>query len=600
MLSIGKLTPGRAGYYSAQLPGGADEYYTRNTGVEQPAVWLGSAAGRLGLAGPVAAEQFRAVLDACHPVTGEPLGIPRTTARRLAGFDLCLSAPKSVSVAWALAPPEVADRIAAAHDRAVAQSVEAFEVEVVRARRGKRAATLIDTDGVAAAAFGHRSSRRGDPQIHTHVVVPNLTVDGTGRWSALAGDRVYRWAKTLGYLYQAALRAELAETLDIAWGPVRNGSAEIAGVDSRLVEAFSKRRAEILDALRAVGGRSAQAAQTATLATRPAKDHTIDIDTLRDRWHDEAAALGCELPHVRQVGPDVRLAAHTKDLAPELFGPEGLTANASTFDRRDVLRAVAAAHPDGIRVSGARAGTDRLLARPEVVALGSDGPAGPRYSTAELVGVEARLVDRARRQTDAHLGIAGHDAVRAALAERPSLTGEQRQMVASLTASGAGVEVVVGRAGSGKTFALDAARAAWEASGHQVIGCALAARAAVELQAGSGIASGTVDRLVADLDRPGPLSLLRPRTVVVVDEAAMIGTRKLARLLEHAEAREAKVVLVGDHRQLPEIAAGGAFAALTHAVATTELAGNSRQTQAWERTALSELRAGSVAAGVDA
>jgi conjugative relaxase-like TrwC/TraI family protein len=158
MLSIGKLSTGRASYYTAQLPGGADEYYTVGR-PEAPAVWLGSAADRLGLDGGVDPDAFRRLLDAAHPASGKPLGVPRTTANCLAGYDLCFSAPKSVSALWALAPPEVSDLVAGAHDRAVAQAVGVIESEVVRARRGKRAATLVETEGIVAAAFGHRTSR---------------------------------------------------------------------------------------------------------------------------------------------------------------------------------------------------------------------------------------------------------------------------------------------------------------------------------------------------------------------------------------------------------------------------------------------------------
>ncbi len=153
------------------------------------------------------------------------------------------------------------------------------------------------------------------------------------------------------------------------------------------------------------------------------------------------------------------------------------------------------------------------------------------------------------------------DAVRAALERRPSLNREQSQMVEDLTRSGRGVEVVVGKAGTGKTFALDAARDAWEASGIKVIGCALSARAAKELEAGSGIESSTIAALMKDLDdfrSPG----LDRDTVIVVDEAGMVGTRQLEALLTHAQQAGAKVVLVGDDKQLPEIAAGGAFRAL--------------------------------------
>jgi len=144
------------------------------------------------------------------------------------------------------------------------------------------------------------------------------------------------------------------------------------------------------------------------------------------------------------------------------------------------------------------------------------------------------------------------------------------------------------------------ARAAWQAGGHPVIGAALAARAAAELQSGAGIPSTTIDRLLIDLERPGPLSGLDPGSVVVIDESGMVGTRKLARLLDAAERDRAKIVLVGDPRQLPEIDAGGAFAALAHQPWIIELVDNRRQAEASERQALAELRSGSVQRAVAA
>src|SRR5258708_30284203 len=149
-------------------------------------------------------------------------------------------------------------------------------------------------------------------------------------------------------------------------------------------------------------------------------------------------------------------------------------------------------------------------------------------------------------------------------------------MVERLVTSGAGVEVVIGRAGTGKTYALEAARAAWQQQGVGVIGCALAARAALELQAGAGIPSVTIDRLLLDLGRAE--TTLAPDTVIVVDEAGMVGTRKLAQLLDHTRQAGAKAVLIGDNRQLPEIAAGGAFTALARQLPAFRLGDNRRQT----------------------
>ena len=137
---------------------------------------------------------------------------------------------------------------------------------------------------------------------------------------------------------------------------------------------------------------------------------------------------------------------------------------------------------------------------------------------------------------------------------------DQADMVRHLTNSGHGVDVVLGVAGAGKTTALECAHALWEASGHPTMGIALAARAAIELETRSGIPSTTLDSLLTALDRPD--LGLPAHAVIVVDEAAMVDTRRLARFLTHTERAGAKVILVGDPHQLPEIGAGGAFAGL--------------------------------------
>ena len=180
--------------------------------------------------------------------------------------------------------------------------------------------------------------------------------------------------------------------------------------------------------------------------------------------------------------------------------------------------------------------------------------------------------------------------VQHALGRSRELSGEQRTMVQALTTAGHGVDVVVGVAGAGKTQALAAARLAWTAAGYDVRGAALAARAAAELEIRAQIPATSLEALLATLDRSP--SQLSARTVVVLDEAAMIGTRKLARLLAHADHAHAKVVLVGDDHQLPEIQAGGAFRGLVHRLPSVRLNENRRQRDPHERHALAELRAG--------
>src|SRR5215208_3924859 len=205
-----------------------------------------------------------------------------------------------------------------------------------------------------------------------------------------------------------------------------------------------------------------------------------------------------------------------------------------------------------------------------------------KRSFGRLLALERRIIEHAVSSRDTGAGVARASAVERAVARRPTITGEQAAMVRRLTLDGDGVAVVVGQAGSGKTFALAAANEAWRASGHTVIGAAVARRAAGQLEDSAGIASTSVAALLAELEQR-PRGLPR-RSVLVVDEAGMLPTRQLARLVDHAERARAKLVLVGDHRQLPEIEAGGAFRALTARLPVIELRENRRQSQGWSAT----------------
>ena len=157
----------------------------------------------------------------------------------------------------------------------------------------------------------------------------------------------------------------------------------------------------------------------------------------------------------------------------------------------------------------------------------------------------------------------------------------------------------MGAAGTGKTFLLDAARAAWNAAGFRVHGAASAALAAAQLEAGSGIPSVTVHRLLDDLSRPESTGL-SATDIVVVDEATMVGSRTLAVPAHLAGRTGAKLVLAGDHCQLPAIDAGGGFRLLAERLGAGQLHDNRRQRSDWERHALAELRTGSVPAAIAA
>jgi hypothetical protein len=465
-----------------------------------------------------------------------------------------------------------------------------------------------------AAAFRHRTSRAGDPQLHTHALVANLAyVAEEDRWTALDARPLYAWAKTAGYLYEAQLRAELTRRLGVEWTQPVRGIAEIAGIPKPVLRHFSRRRQQVEAHLAEVGFTSGKAAQVATYATRTAKDRSTSSLSLWMEWRQRAAALGLDEHRLGAIWtgtarhhPVEPGSAHAQAMFAGLTLASGITEQRSTFNYRDAIQHVCDLLPNGADTSEALALADAFLGRRDVVHLTAgdtdrlrrgDGksatiPTDPRrFTTREMLQTEGFLLSLAESSRNAGVGLAHPDTLVDALARRRSLSDEQAAMVRRVCGSGAGVDVVIGVAGAGKTFALAAAHDAWTASGLRVIGATLAARAARQLEAGSGIPSSTLTRLLADLDRPDG-GRLGPDHVVVVDEASMVGTRKTLDLVRHAQRAGAKVVLIGDPCQLPEIDAGGAFAGLARRSDRTALRTNRRQHEPWERQALSDIRLG--------
>ncbi|MDA0166009.1 relaxase domain-containing protein [Solirubrobacter ginsenosidimutans] len=622
MLSIGKLAAGQAKYYLDQAEARVDVVQSVGSGVEDYYLgpheargrWIGSAGYEIGLRDDVGADALRRVLAGAHPQDGRELRSSSSRAR-VAGFDLTFSAPKSVSVLFGIGEVRLHERVRAAHDIAVLQAAGYLERNAAAVRRGHGGVIVEEAPGLIAAAFRHRTSRAGDPQLHTHVLVANLGRGLDGRWSALDGRRLYAHARTASFVYQAVLRSELTRTLGIEWSPVRKGIAEVVGVPRVVMKAFSRRRAEIDAALEERGTSGARAAEAAALATRAVKSK-VDAGELVAEWKVRAGELGfgereLALFVARVRGRDVDEPRWEK-VFDALVRSTGITSRSATFSTGEVIQALCEALPTGNAVEASqleRAAKLFLETRavalvpddetrdPDEVFRRRDGRVMPvavertRYSTPEHLALEQRFIDRVASSRGGRAGMAGDDDVERAIESRSTLSEEQRRMVEALCLSGDGVAVVAGKAGTGKTFALGAAREAWQAAGFPVLGVAAARRAANEMQTGAGIQSTSIAALLGDLRRGGGAGLPR-HCVLVVDEAGVVPTRELAELVDQVGRVEGKVVLIGDHRQLPEIGAGGAFRGLVQRGLAIELTENVRQVNRWERVALDHLREG--------
>jgi conjugative relaxase-like TrwC/TraI family protein len=274
------------------------DYYLSDLARELPVAgaghWAGRAAVGLGLGGPVAAEEFRRLLEGRHPRTGVVLGTGRTS---VAAIDLTFSAPKSASVVFALAGTEAARTVVAAHADAVAGSLSYLERHAITTtRQSGPTRAVLPTSGALAAVFTHGVSRNGDPHIHSHVVVANLVHGGDGRWGACDRRGIAAHRSAAAAVYEAHLRAGLTEALGVRWSGPPGRSAEVEGVGPHLLAEFSSRSADIRRHMDAWGAHTVRGARIAWAATRPSKGPGLPFRELSEDWQRRANAIGTDLP----------------------------------------------------------------------------------------------------------------------------------------------------------------------------------------------------------------------------------------------------------------------------------------------------------------
>jgi conjugative relaxase-like TrwC/TraI family protein len=596
VLSIGKLTVEQSRYYERQVAQGRDDYYSGRG--ESPGRWTGSGAETLRLDSPVDDEGFMALMEGRDPGTGERL--KRIGGRsKVAAFDLTFSAPKSVSVLFAIGEPTLARALVEAHESAVDAALGYLEREACRVRRGRGGAARQVGDGFVAAAYRHRMSRAEDPQLHTHVVAANMARGADGRWTALDATPIYQHAKAAGFLYQAHLRAAVRERVPwVRWGLVRNGMAEVEQLAPEVLREFSTRRRQIEERereLAAVGVEVGDGGREAIAhATRGRKRYGIDTAPWRDVVRARAAEHGLgarelaalvlgparapEIPDPRRVGG-------------ELAGAGGLTQRQNTFARREAVMAWAAAHGQGAAAAVVERAATEFLGRDDVRRAG--GLTERCFTTTELLAHERTIVDGAqarRREGSGTLNRALVDAVLVNAAHAP--TAEQAHVVRGVTSSGHGVETVEALAGTGKTFTAGLLAEAYTAGGFRVLGTAPTGRAVRELTEQAGIGQAwTLARLALDLDGDDR-GFGSGRAVLIVDEAGMASTRETARVMAHARAAGVKVIAIGDSGQLSSVQAGGWLASLTERLGSHELREVMRQRDPRERQLLAQVRRG--------
>jgi conjugative relaxase-like TrwC/TraI family protein len=610
MMTASSIGAAKGGGYARYLEGKTvapqrGDYYLTPGGepAEAPGRWLASpdTLGRLGIEdGAVDGRDFIALMEGRHPRSGRWLRREGAGGGRGGGIDVTFSAPKSVSVRWALGDEHERRAIEQAHRNAVEQAIGHMTETVATVRRRYTGAVVEEPARELIAAEYLHTTARGvldgdapDPQLHSHVVITSAVRDDE-RIVAVASRPIFRAAREVGAFYRSALAHELSERgYAISVGTGKDGRYfEIAGVPHGLIEAFSARSREVgaaAERFRAKWGRAPEPGELRRLKleNRKAKLPVTRAD-LQRVWDEKAARHGFPRERYdRPAGEQSRSRAALEDRV-----EERLTEHAAAFEPSE-LRAVLLEQSTGeLAPAEALAKAKAMVAERRVLPL-----EGGRMTTLAVRAKEhaiERTITRLAKPAGRDVGGRARATAADQLAERigSRLSDEQLHALQAITGSERAA-VLIGPAGTGKGVVIDAAARAEQVTGHQTLGIAVSGSTAQRLGQDSPALGGrtlTLDGLVYRVEH-GRLTI-DARTTIYFDEAGMADTDRLHRLTDVVERAGAKLVAIGDGAQLPSISAGGMFDRLTSIAPSAALSNVRRTLDPAEQRAWADLRAG--------
>lgn len=530
-------------------------------------------------------EKFRALCKGWLP---DGRLVNRNNGVRRPGFDLHFAPPKSVSIVVGLADESTRRKVLASHDRAVRRVLNYIHKHgYLRARRGHAGAEFEPANSFVAAIFRELTSRENDPQLHSHCVVPNLGMRSDGSVGALNNEELLRYQLLLGALYNA----ELANGLSRAgFSLVRNKqNFEISGIPAKVIAHFSKRRFAIEEAARAAGidpSTDRAAAQFLALSTRQKKLRAQPVEILAALWRQKAAELGFDLSGI----PRDLKALKT----PELTEERASEAVHDAFENSTVLKwpRLLAAVARNLQLETDVDAIERVLSHTlptTVLAVGDTNELSHRrwYSTPQIIGWERQIV-RLCLSGRGRWSNVSIDRIEQAINNLPTLSDEQILAIRHALNRDT-VTVVEGSAGAGKSFALNAVAKAARSADLDVYALGPSWAATKVVARDTDTPAQQASALTGFLsDVEAGRIVLGPTSLLLLDEAGMVGTRDMARLIGVVAEASAKLVLSGDGEQLKPVAAGAPLSIVSRAIGSSRMSKIRRQTVGWQRDA-SEL-----------
>lgn len=523
------------------------------------------------------------------------------------GHDLTFSAPKSVSLIWVNADADLQAKISTAQALAVDKAM-AYLKDKTQARTGKQGVNLTPVKNFIYAKFEHCDSREKDPQLHTHTLLSSTCIREDGKTGTYENKGLMTYQKHAGTLYLA----ELASALKALGFKVEQDTNiknavmfKVAGVGEEIAKHFSKRREQIKEVAAEIGATSATAMQKIALSTR-SKKTDIDRAVQFENWRNESAALGFNSASIEALKGVSAKPFEKLDNAALL---EKLTENESVFKREDLeLALIELSQFENVDIEKEMAD---FLAQKECVHLVAKGKNAEgkdyvlsRFTSQKMIDLEAAAVASAKLREEETKHILPAALVQKVIAQAEEKNGfqfraEQREAIEKLTLAKGGVVIFKGKAGAGKTTSLTPAIAAYKASGYQVLGATISAKAGLVLEQETGLKTATIAQTLIDLDKQK--LTLTAKTLLVIDEVGLLGSREFSRLQRYCDASGAKMILAGDEKQLQAVAAGGILNALQkHGfLKAAELTEITRQKDEQQRTASALFSEGKAAEALE-
>jgi len=544
-----------------------DAYYSTNGKKSQ---WYGKGAHDLGLSGAVTKEVFDTILNG-YDLNGNPLvknagseDIKNADGDvikhgRNAYIDLTFSAPKSVSLL-----SYTDDRIEDAHNRAVERALIELETHYSYTRKADENGDILITqsDNLVMARINHYESRELDPQLHSHIVLMNLTKGDDEKWRSIEAGKIFQDQLFIGQFYRNEIAKELRKIgYEIDVTDHEKGLFEIKGVSKEICEEFSTRRQQVLEAKEKYEDYSISEAKKSELACLDSRKTKSDskIEEIRKDIEIRLSSYGKTLDEIKRDSLNL-LSDSAPDFTPAeciRLAIDDLTDKQSAFTEKEVIER---ALKGGIGSYTAEQLREEFQTQSDIQILGMEGNYSSLFfTTHEIKNTEQNIIDWAQEGRNRSDSAIPREKMKQHFArikeEGKTLTAGQRSAVEMVCTTKDRISLIQGDAGAGKSFAMGTVKETLEAEGIIVKGFAPTGKATQELEA-AGVQSMTVDKFLCSQYHQNQTG---KGEVWLVDEAGMMGSRKMWAFLQKAAEHNAKVVLIGDTKQFQSVEQGKIF-----------------------------------------